>query len=223
MNCTQLQALAAAHALGALDRAEAARLEAMANADPDLRSELDSFLRVARRLAGTAEPVPPPPGVRAAVLDRIARTPQLRPAAGESRPGPAQPAGFRFLRPAEGQWTDGPVAGVRFQTLSTDWRRNQMMLYLELDPGARYPDHRHSGPEQMFIVTGDLMSDGQLLRAGDFLEGGEGSEHHDVYSPGGCQALLITSATSVLAEYARGKLKEIGGKLAAILPSGGPD
>ncbi len=221
MNCTQIQELAAAYALGALDPAEASRLESMAAADRDLRAELDTFLHVARRLAQAVTPVAPPPAIRAAVLARIARTPQQRPAAQPPAVPPVVPPGFKFLRPAAGRWTEGPVPGVRVQMLSTDWRRNQTMLYIELDPGARYPDHRHSGPEQMFIVSGDLRSGGLLLQAGDFVEGQEGSEHCDVVSPSGCQALLITSATSALAEFTLGKLKEVGGKLAGLrLPEG---
>ena len=216
MNCTQIQELAAAYALGALDPAEASRLEAMAAADRDLRAELDSFLHIARRLAQSVPPVAPPPGVRSAVLARIARTPQLRADTPSPNVPPVVPPGFKFLRPATGRWTEGPVPGVRVQMLSTDWRRNQTMLYIELDPGARYPDHRHSGPEQMFIVSGDLRSGGLLLHAGDFVEGQEGSDHCDVVSPSGCQALLVTSATSAMAQFTLGKLKEVTGKLTGL-------
>lgn len=221
MNCTQIQELAAAHALGTLEPAEAAKLEAFAAADPDVRAELATFLTVAGRLVHGLAPVPPPPALREKVLARIARTPQVnRP---DAPPTEAVPEGFRFLRPSDGPWLEGPAPGVRLQVLSTDWRRNLMMFYLDLSPGARYPDHTHGAPEQLFVISGNLATGGRLLKAGDFVEGAAGTHHGDVVSPGGCQALLVTAASSALAEYARSRLRLAGERLAGLLrPDRGP-
>lgn len=217
MNCTQIQELAAAFALGTLDRAEAARMQAMANADPDIRAELDSFLAVAERLVQGISRVAPPAGARAKILAQISRTPQLQPVSPATHAFEPLPAGFRFLRPAEGEWTDGPVPGARFQTLSADWRRNHLMLYIELDPGVRYPDHTHTGPEQLFVISGDLLTAGRLLRAGDFVHCDPGTHHDEVMSPSGCQALLVTPMSSAVGELARAKLRLAGDKLAGSL------
>ncbi len=222
MNCTQIQELAAAFALGGLERADAARMQAMADADPDIRAELDTFLAVADRLVQGVRRVEAPAGARARILDRIAKTPQLKGEAPASENSPL-PGGFRFLRPAAGQWTEGPFPGARFQLLSADWRRNHVMLYLELDPGTRYPDHTHHGSEQLFVISGDLLTSGRLLRAGDFVHCDSGTEHHEVISPGGCHALLVTSMSSAVGEFARGKLKLAGEKLANTLGLGSGD
>lgn len=217
MNCTEIQELAAAYALGALDPAGAGRMRAMAEADPDVRAELNTFLRVAERLLEGIRPVPPPAGARTAVLARIAKTPQLRTTESGSAAGDATPAGFRFLRPAEGPWTEGPFPGARFQLLSADWRRNRAMIYLELDPGTRYPDHTHGGAEDLYLVTGDLLTAGRLMKAGDFVHCEAGTEHQEVVSPSGCQALLVTTMGSVIGDFARGKVKAAGSQLAKSL------
>jgi anti-sigma factor ChrR (cupin superfamily) len=59
------------------------------------------------------------------------------------------------------------------------------MVYLELDPGTRYPDHTHGGAEDLFLVTGDLFTAGRLMKAGDFVHCEAGTEHQEVISPGG--------------------------------------
>lgn len=208
MTCTRLQEFAAAYALGALDRPDAVRLEALMAADPDLRSEVDTFVAVAQALDRQVAPVPPPSGLRGRVLERIRTTPQLgRPPASPATPPP--PAdGFRFLRPAEGEWSLGLHPGMRFQVLASSVRRNYMMLYIELDPGAGIPSHDHRGDEEIYVVSGDLVTEGRHLKAGDFVHADAGSHHQDLISPAGCQAILLTPLTSALAEAAKRTVKQ---------------
>jgi anti-sigma factor ChrR (cupin superfamily) len=208
MTCTRLQELAAAYALGALDRPEAMRLEALMAADPDLRSEVDTFVAVAQALGCQTSPAPPPAGVRSRVLERIRSTPQLGRTPASLSPAPAPADGFRFLRPADGEWSAGLHPGMRFQVLASSIRRNYMMLYIELDPGARIPSHDHRGDEELYVVSGDLVTEGRHLKAGDFVHATAGSHHQDLVSPGGCQAILLTPLTSALAEAAKRAVKQ---------------
>ncbi|MBN9693014.1 MAG: cupin domain-containing protein [Verrucomicrobia bacterium] len=229
MNCTRLQELAAAYALGALERPEAVRLEALAASDPDIRGEVDAFLAVARHLVGRVIPVAPPAELRSAILARIRSTPQLgrAPAAEaklESAPSPEVKApdlsGFRFVRPDEAEWVTGLAPGLRTQTLATNVRSNYAMVYLELAPGATYPQHSHSGNEELFVVSGDLVSEGQTLKAGDFFHSESGTVHHDLYSPSGCRAILVTPLTSAVVETARLGLRQVGRKVLSTLGLG---
>lgn len=213
MNCTRLQELAAAYALGALDRTEAADLEALADSDPDIRVEVDAFLAVVAALIRQVTPVDAPAGVRDRVLARIRITPQQHPVENVPTAPVADLSGFRFLRPADGAWTESLHRGVRFQVLASNVRRNYMMLYLELDPGAIYPGHSHSGSEELFVVRGDLVTEGRNMQAGDFLHSDPGTHHHDLVSPGGCQALLLTPLTSALGDAARLILKRTAEKV----------
>lgn len=221
MNCTRLQELAAGYALGALERSEAAQLEALADSDPDIRIEVDAFLAVATALVRNVSPVPAPARVREQVLARIRTTPQQNPKKEAASATVPDLAGFRFLRPAEGAWTEGLHPGSRFQVLASSVRRNYMMVYFELDPGARFPAHDHSGGEELFLVRGDLLTEGRLMQPGDFLHSQPGTHHHDLVSPGGCQAILVTPLTSALGEAARLGLKRTTEKVLGTLGLGG--
>lgn len=228
MNCTRLQELAAAYALGALERPDAARLEALAASDPDIRGEVDAFLTVARQLVGRVIPVAPPPELRSAILARIRSTPQLgRGPAGEAKPESAplsevptpDVSGFRFIRPDEAEWVS-LSPGLRTQTLATNVRSNYAMVYLELAPGATYPQHSHSGNEELFVVSGDLVSEGHTLKAGDFFHSESGTVHHDLYSPNGCRAIVVTPLSSAVVETARLGLRQVGRKVLSTLGLG---
>lgn len=221
MNCTQLQELAAAYALGALEPLEAGRLEAMAASDPEIRMEVDAFVAVTTALLRSVPSVPPPPRVRDRVLARIRELPRQRTPEVPPTEAPAPLEGFRFLRPASGEWTEGPHPGTRLQVLASNVRRNYMMLYIELEPGAIYPSHEHSGAEELFVVQGDLVTEGRHLQAGDFVHAEPGTHHHDLVSPSGCQAILITPLTSALAEIARVKVRKTADRVRETLGFGG--
>jgi anti-sigma-K factor RskA len=68
--------LAAAYALDALDADERAEFERALAASPELRDEVDAFAQSAVHLAEQAEPVAPPPSLRADLMARLDATPQ---------------------------------------------------------------------------------------------------------------------------------------------------
>jgi anti-sigma-K factor RskA len=80
-NAIDIHRLAAAYALDALDDDERAAFEAHYPSCPDCRTDVVDFRRVAADLA-IAESAPPPPEVRARVLDEISRTRQMSPRTG---------------------------------------------------------------------------------------------------------------------------------------------
>jgi anti-sigma factor ChrR (cupin superfamily) len=194
MNCTEQHELAALLALGVLEPSEAARIEAALAHDPDARAEV-----VAMKDAVTAfvrlelAQKTPSPALRERVLAQIARTPQLpRPAV----PSPVPPArpGFHFVGPEEGVWMPTPIPGIRMKMLSVNRETGYWCVKAELAPGARYPHHEHRGAEDLYILSGDLHTEGRALGPGDFLHAEPGTDHGELHSPGGCVALLIEKA-----------------------------
>lgn len=187
MKCTDLQELAAAHALGALPRDDAARAEALAAHDEDVRAELAAFHDTAAALAaGLPQDVKPSAALRARVLDRIAQTPQANPA---NAPEPTP--GFTFRRHGDGEWRATPLPGVRIKRLSASPDLGHQTLLLELAPNATYPSHDHHGSEELFLLSGDLVTEGRTLGPGDYLHAEPGSHHGELFSPNGCVALII--------------------------------
>lgn len=195
MNCTELQQLAAAYAAGALPRAEAAQLEALAAQDPDVRIELARFIDAAAHAASTAALAALPTGAqvpsaaaRANILDRISRTQQAVP-----NPVPASKVtGHQFLPHDARTWIPTPVPGFRRQTLSDHAGQGYRMMILELAPGAVLPAHDHAGCEDLLILSGDLITEGRTMVAGDFIHFDAGTHHNALMSPGGCRAVMVS-------------------------------
>ena len=191
MNCTELQELAAAHALGTLDAADVARLAAELERNPDQKAEVAKFLDAAAALAlVAAPPVTPPPELRNKILAKIRTQPQAVVGAAH----PPVPEGFRFVLNDNTGWQPGPLPGFRVKQLSVSRDMGYQVLLAELSPGARFPEHDHKSSEELFIVSGHLQTEGRLLGPGDFLHAEPGSHHHELVSPDGCIALLIERA-----------------------------
>jgi anti-sigma factor ChrR (cupin superfamily) len=193
MNCTRLQELAAAHAVGALTPAEAAELHTAIAHDRERRAEVASFMDAAAALAVALSPsVEPPAGLRDKVLARIADRPQAkRPAAAE----PATPPGFRFVLQSDSEaWQPGPIPGIRMKPLSVSADMGYHVVLAEIAPGTTFPDHDHAGSEDLFVISGHLETEGRTLGPGDFLHAEPGTHHHALFSPDGCVALLIERA-----------------------------
>lgn len=138
-------------------------------------------------LLATTDAVPAPQ-VREQLLARIRK----QSAPGSSQfPPEAGLAQWRFgSLAAESGWVPLPFPGVRLREVAADRARDSMMLYIEMQPGSRFPDHTHSTSERGFVLTGDFLMDGKLVRAGEFYEAGAGTRHERVSSPSGCTGLL---------------------------------
>ena len=202
MNLTKLQELAAAHALGALDLADQALLEAALGAHRVVRTEVSAFRDIAASLASAlSTPLAPTPALRARLLQRIS---ELQPPEQSASPEPTAStsenllAGFRFVMNDGTGWSPGPVEGLRTKQLSINPDMGYRVVLAELAPGGRLPEHDHSGSEELMVLSGHLQTEGRLLGPGDFLHAESGTHHHELVSPDGCVALLIDRAPQPL-------------------------
>jgi hypothetical protein len=137
------------------------------------------------RLALAATGAEPPAHIKDSLLARIrgARMTAL--------------AGWRFGSAAEdGAWVRLPFPGVRMREITMDRGRDTALLYVEMEPGARFPDHQHAATERGWIISGDLEMAGRRLGAGDFYEADAGTRHERISSPSGCTGLLWVGATA---------------------------
>src|SRR5678815_5255174 len=94
------------------------------------------------------------------------------------------------LRADQGTWKPGPVPGTRVKLLSMDRLRNSATLLMKVDPGARYPAHHHSGGEDCYVISGEIIVAGQRLHAGDFHRAEPDSDHGVLASDTGAEVLL---------------------------------
>ncbi len=143
----------------------------------------------AARLAHAAPAAAPTPAVKANLLARIraSQTPAVAPVA----------PGWRFESVGEAAgWVALPFPGVRVKQLSADPKRDVLQLIFEIAPGARFPDHVHTFGDEGIVLSGDVVTGGRLLRAGDYYFAGPGTKHTDIVSPNGCTALVSMPLTA---------------------------
>ena len=176
-----IQALVLADAIGALDPDERRELEAhLAALPPRARAEVAYLYDTSVEIAASVSGEEPSPRVREALLARVA--------------APSN----HTVTATEGAWLEGPVAGVRMKILAIDRARDRVTMLLEGRPGARFPAHRHSGPEECYVISGSLMIEGRMLQGGDFHHAEGDSDHGEAWTNEGVTVLLVASASDYL-------------------------
>lgn len=173
-----IEALALADAIGALDPDERRDLEARLAALPsNVRAEVAHLYDTGVEIAASVAVEEPSPAVRDALLARVA-------------------APFNHtITSTEGNWVQTAVPGVRMKILAIDRARDRVTMLLKGEPGARYPAHRHSGPEECYVISGSLNIEGRVLRAGDFHHAEGDSDHGEAWTDEGMEVLLVASAS----------------------------
>ena len=112
-------------------------------------------------------------------------------------------AGLRFEDSAsEKDWKALPIPGAYIKLLSLERERGYAVLMGKLEPGTRYPAHVNAGPEDFFILTGDLVIGDRKMVAGDFHHADRGSQHAENYSVEGCTLLAVLTTDDPLVAFA---------------------
>ena len=169
-----IEALALADAIGALDADEQRELQSLIAAlSPDARHEIARLYDTALSLATSVPQVDPPPRVRERVLAAV-KTP-----------------GRYTVWARSSEWVESGLSGIRVRVLAVDRERGIVTMALQADPGAVYPSHRHSGPEECYVLKGSVVIDGRVLRAGDFHHADEDSDHGEITTAEGAEVLLV--------------------------------
>jgi len=175
---TDLEDLAALDAAGALDEGEQRQYrERLKTASAAERSAIAQLYDLAAAVASEQATVAPPAGSLERLLQRI------------------EASQVYSVLAHEGDWRPGPVAGTRVKILSLDRTRDVATLLMRVEPGARYPAHRHTSAEDCYIVSGEIIIQGQRLHAGDFHRAEAGSDHAELSSEKGAEVLLVVGAS----------------------------
>ena len=176
-----IEALALADAIGALDPDERRDLDARLAVLPlEVRAEVAHLHDANVEIASSATGETPSPGVRDALLALIA--------------APSS----HTITTTDGAWVQGAVPGVRMKILAIDRARDRVTMLLKGEAGTRYPAHRHSGPEERYVISGSLIVDGQVLRPGDFHYAAAESDHGELWTDEGVEVLLAAAARDYL-------------------------
>lgn len=101
--------------------------------------------------------------------------------------------GLVMVRADEGDWEDTGVNGFQVKRLFVDEAHDSVTMLVRGPAGAVYPSHRHAGPEQCYVLTGDLHVGDAVLRAGDYQYASSDSIHGIQYTESGCLLLIVSS------------------------------
>ena len=187
--------LAALYCAGALSPEEAAAFERrLSHGCPASQHEVKQIAPVVAALAAAVLPCAPPPHVRDALLAKIQKLTLVQEtieAAAEEHSHSASGvhAELYFQYASEGVWTT-VAAGVRMRMLYLDRKLRRFTALLQLSPGVRYAAHRHPGPEQCFVLQGDLRLGERVLGPGDFQHAQAGTWHEEQWTETGCLCLV---------------------------------
>lgn len=200
----QQQEQASFYVLGMLQEPERDEHEAAMGADAELREFTRGLMRATEAIALTAPAVKLPEGLKASVFQRIDAETESTALAGISREAMANPAmGLSFLMAAEStSWKQLPVSGASIKLLSLERERGYAVLLGKLEPGTRYPAHVNAGPEDFFILTGDLHIGATRLDGGDFHHADAGSWHEENWSENGCTLIAVLTLDDPLVAFA---------------------
>lgn len=179
---------AALYALGALEQHETRAFETALADHTSLAAEVKVFDQVVANLALGAVEAQPSAGLRQKLLDRIATLEQEPPAktAQTVKPDLATIS----LRLNEGKWrTLAPK--VASKVLYADARTGLVTSLIKLEPGGYLPRHRHLGIEQMFIVAGECLINGEVFSPGDFRMRPADTEDAELTTENGVTILLV--------------------------------
>lgn len=169
-----LEALALADAIGALDVEEQRELHArVAALPPDLQGQIARLYDVTVTLAGGTPTIAPPAALKQRIMAGI-----------------GAPARFTITAD-EGEWNESGVAGLRVKVLSVDRKRGLVTMLIRGEAGAVYPAHHHTASEECYVIRGTVLVDGRVLGPGDFHHADADSDHGELATPTGAEVLIV--------------------------------
>lgn len=187
------------------------------------REEVLGLERISGELAILAPAVAPPPQLWQRVLERVRQLPRpltsiqaltpmqaLTPDATTGQVWKQWPAAdaelgpFTYVDEDAGAFQPTSFPGISARRLFVDRERDRVTMLVRMEPGSAYPAHRHGGPEDCFVLQGDLEiaddSDAgeREMRAGDFVRSAPGSAHGVQSTRAGCLLFLVSSLNDEL-------------------------
>lgn len=203
-----LRDLASLHVMDALEGEEARSYRLHLAICDVCSAEVASLARTAALLLHAVTPVEPPPSLWNRVLDRV-RAPASSGAGGSPEPSTQVwkdwnlPSGVgqdgMMFAPASGtDFEPTGIEGIEVRRLSADPRRDRVTMLVRMAAGTRYPAHRHGGPEECFVLQGDIRVGDLHMRAGDFQRAEHGSVHGVQSTDEGCLLLIVSSMSDDL-------------------------
>ncbi|GAC1429813.1 MAG: hypothetical protein NVS1B11_09790 [Terriglobales bacterium] len=102
-------------------------------------------------------------------------------------------AGVLISRSEAMPWQPGAAPGIWIKALFADADQHCITAIVRMDPGVRYPSHRHTGAEELFLLSGDVTIEGKLMKPGDYCHAEPESIHGESFTRSGCTFMMRAS------------------------------
>ncbi|UNU23824.1 cupin domain-containing protein [Microcoleus vaginatus] len=188
--------LAALQALDILDESERGAFAEKLKESAEIKSELAALESTIAAIAYTVPPVPVAPDLKNRLFQRIAELPPTPAESVNLKPIVTSPTEHNtpslIVRSNDVKWTSYGVTGVSFGKLYIDKNKREITCLMRLEPGVTFPMHRHAASEEVLVLEGELIVEGEICHQGDYIRSVPGSTHSPL-TQGGCLLLMKTS------------------------------
>ncbi len=156
-------------------------------------ANLKELRNLVNSLTLLAEPVNPRADIKDKILRDAARQTRARQNGrhiGEQKP-------FLFIRKNAGDWQT-VASGVAAKILYADAGRGVTTMLVRMAPGSTFASHTHHGAEELYMLEGECLCQGERLYAGDYHRAESGSTHGVTSTENGCLMLVISPEIEIV-------------------------
>ena len=191
----ETQARVIEFAMGNLAGDEARELELHLEQCPTCADEAHRMQETVDEMHGLPTPIEPPASVWNRIRARIDNPSDVQP--WKQWPDAVAEGGIVYgaASATDADWEPTAIEGIEVRALTVDRDADRTTMLVRMAAGTSYPPHRHAGPEECWVLEGDLTVGAERMRAGDFQRMETDSVHPTQSTDGGC-LLLITSSLS---------------------------
>ena len=171
--------LTALYALDILDKSDCRGMEEAMVEFPELEMELAELRDAASAIAYTAPDIPMATDLKDRLFQRInTESPEI-----ETLKAQAD----------EVDWQPYQIPGVMVGTLAVDNDKREISCFVRSGENIRFPKHQHADNEEIVVLEGDLVIDGELYTTGDRIY----SLPNTIHQPETQQGCLLFLKTSI--------------------------
>ncbi|MCP2731228.1 cupin domain-containing protein [Limnofasciculus baicalensis] len=97
-------------------------------------------------------------------------------------------------------WQPYSLSGMEIARWELNMEKREVSCFVRATPGVQFYNHRHAGNEEIVVLEGDIVIDGQKYNIGDRIRSMPGSIHQpETY--GGCLIFVQTSLDDEIIVY----------------------
>jgi len=135
-----------------------------------------------------------PATIKQGLMDQIKGAPQLKPGFLMDQSGTV------IVRPSEVPWQETGIPGMQWRPLSCSRYDARTMSMFRMEAGCTFPEHRHEGVEELYMLRGMLLVEGVTMHPGDYCHAEFGSMHSPVVAVTNAE-FLVSMGTNTFVSH----------------------